>query len=440
MGRLVAETSAESIPADVLLRAKVSLVHDLSMALASRHQDNVAHLMAKTYWRLPSEASLLLSGTRVSVEGAAFANAALINARSQDDTHAGSTSHPGCCSIATALAMAEAMDGSGSDFLVAMVLGYEVLCRIGRDFDQLMTARGFRAAAVLGGFGATAAAARLMSLSASQTSHALALTANLAGGLAQVWREGSAEGPLQMAFAARNGISAARAAAAGATAAAGALDGEAGMYQAFAGASGEPSEALHGIGRDWQLREVTVKPYPVCAILQGPVWCLLDLMKRHAIETSTIADIILELSPYEAAYPGIDNAGPFASAIATKMSAQFSLALAIIDGRIRPEGLMRIADSAILALAGRVRVVAAQDIVPRLCRLTVRLASGRSVAGSVDKPIGQPDYDDIADFARSMAAEIGTSDAAIDRLVNEIAGLERAPTIHRLVASVLACQ
>ena len=232
MGHLVADTAHAAIPDQVRLRARVSLLHNLTVGLAGRSRDPVAHRMARRFWADPAEATLLHDGARTSIEGAAFANAALFHARSQDDTHAASTSHPGSPTMAAALAIGEAGGHGGAEVLDAIVLGYEVLGRVGRDFDERITARGFRAAAVLGGFGAAAAAARLLRLSAEQTAHALGFAANLAGGLAQVWREGSAEGPLQLGFAARNGIAAARAAAAGATAAGAALDGPAGFFHA----------------------------------------------------------------------------------------------------------------------------------------------------------------------------------------------------------------
>jgi 2-methylcitrate dehydratase PrpD len=439
MGRLVAETAAANIPEAVVQRAKVSLLHNIVVGLAARYRDNIGQRMAGRYWPEPPEATLLGNGARVSAEGAAFANAALMNARSQDATHAGSTSHPGSPTLAAAMAVAEAHTSTGSEFLVATILGVEVLCRIGRDFDHLIAARSFRPAAVLAGFGAIAATARLTRLTAEQTAHALGLGANLAGGLSQVWLEGSAEAPLQLAFAARNGIAIARAAACGARAAVHAFEGEAGFYRAFAGASSQPFEALDGVGRHWQLSEITLKTYPVCAILQGPVGLVLDLMAADALTSGALAEIVLELNPYEAAYPGIDHAGPFASSVTTKMSAQFCLALAAIDGRITPDGLGRVGDGQVLATAACVKVVANPAIEERRCRIRLGLRDGRVVSGSVDAPVGQPSYDDVVCFARSLAEEIGTTTFAIQLLADVIAGIDRAAGIGGLMTAAVAC-
>jgi 2-methylcitrate dehydratase PrpD len=439
LGILTAETDQKSIPATVLERAKVSLLHNLAVGLAGRRRETVAHVATQRFWAQPAEATLLYNGARVSVEGAALANGALINVRSQDDTHAGSTSHPGSPTMAAALAVAEAGGNTGAEFLAAIILGYEVLCRIGRDFDDSVTARGFRSAAILGGFGAAAATARLMRLSATQTTHAFGLQANFAGGLTQVWREGSAEAPFQIGFGARTGIASARVASVGGAAALGALDGEAGLYATFAGTRAKPVEALAGIGTHWQFVEVTVKPLPVCAILQGPALLFLDLLRQHQIAPDNLAEITLALSPFEADFPGIDFAGPYASAIATKLSAQFSLGLAAVDGRITPEGLSRVDDPAVLAISRLVRVDRDATIPNRLCRLSIRLRDGTSYAGTVDVAAGQPSFAACAAFVRTLGPEIGAELPALDRLIAAVEGLQAAPDIRELIAAAVAC-
>ncbi len=427
-----------AIPAAVIERAKVSLIHNLCVALAGRDREPVAATAAARFWALPAEATLLQGGARVSAEGAAFANAALMHARSQDDTHAASTSHPGAPVMATALALGEARGCSGAELLRAIVLGYEALGRIGRDFDHLATARGYRAAALFGVFGATAAAAALLRLSGEATAHALGLATHMAGGTAQVWIEGSAEGPLQLGFAARNGLLAARLAQTGATAAPHALDGASGLFRTAAGTRDAPVEALADLGTAWQIAEATVKPHPACAILQGPLDALLDLARTHGFAARSVTDITLALSPFEAAYPGVDNPGPFGSAIATKLSAQFCLALALDEGRVTPDGLLRLTDPDVLALSRTVRVVADPALEPRLSRLAVTLDGGRVVSATVDTPAGRPSLVEVGRFAHAMAPEMGMRASAIDRLLAAIDGLEQAAECGELIARLRA--
>ena len=437
LGAFVAATDYAAIPPAIVARAKVSLVHNLAMALAGRKYERHAHAMAKKFWPLPPQATLLYDGARVSMEAAAFANGALMHARSQDDTHAGSTSHPGSATMPAAFAVAEAEGCNGAELLAAIVLGYEVLGRIGRDFDHLVTAKGFRSAAVFGGFGAAAAAAKLLRLSASETAHALGIVAHMCGGLAQVWEEGSPEFPLQLGFAARNGIFAARAAQGGATAARESLVGKSGLFSAYAGVHTPATEALAGLGQSWQFQEVTVKSHPVCAILQGPVDSMLRVCRSNDVDPRAGAEVVLELSPYEATYPGVDNPGPFVSNTAAKMSAQYSLSLAMLDRRLTMDGLFRLTDPAIAAQAARVRVHSDPKLIPRSSRLSLVFADGRTLVAEVGSPVGKPDFDEIVAFAYAMIPEMEVGSAAVDHMIQAVAQLERAPNLHELFDNVM---
>ncbi|MDF0596593.1 MmgE/PrpD family protein [Psychromarinibacter halotolerans] len=436
LGRFVAETSPGDIPERVRERARVSLLHNLCMARAGRGRYGSADAYARRFHAVPAEATLLSGGARVTAEAAAFANGSLFHARSQDDTHPGSTSHPGAPVMAAALAVAEAEGATGAQFLDAVILGYEALCRAGRDFDELVTKRGFRAAAVIGGFGSAAAAARLMRLDAEQTGHALAFSAHQAGGLAQVWVEGTDEFPMQLGLAAHAGLRSARLASLGMTAARSMLEGAKGFYATYAGADAAPVEALHGLGEAWQFDEVTVKAFPACAILQGPLGALQGLL--DTIGLARIDRIDLSLSPYEAGYPGVDNAGPaFAGPTAAKMSAQFCLGVMALDERLRLSDLSRTTEPEIAAMAERITVHPDPAVEPRLCRVRVTLDDCRVLEVEVNEPVGRPDFDAMARFAQQLAPEMDLSEAGVSRLADEVRAIDRAPDMTGLLAACL---
>jgi len=439
LGAFVAGATSETIPGRVYDRARISLIHNLCVAMAGRSRETVAARYAARWQAAPAEATLLASGTRVSAEGAAFANGALFHARSQDDTHPPSSSHPGAPVMAAALAVAETEDCSGRDFLAAVILGYEVLGRLGRDFDEQVSARGFRAAAVIGAFGAAAAAARLMRLDATATAAAIGFAAHTGGGLAQVWVEGSAEFPLQLGMAARNGVVAARLAAAGLRPAHRAIEGKAGFYNAYAGAKSPPDEALAGLGQDWQFDEVTTKPFPACAILQGPLELLARMRTRHGADARNVAALVLHLSPYEAGYTGVDNNGPrFASPAATKMSAQFCLAAMLARGRLQMSDLDAFDDPGITSLVSRVSVATDPALEPRQCRIVLRRTDGSEATETVLEPAGRPDMAQMSALASGMAAEIGWDKARIQRLIQCVVALDDADSVSDLLAACTA--
>ena len=422
-------------PDAAIHRAQINLVHNLTVALAGRSRETVAHRVAANGRSGPS--TLLASGRRTCPDWAALANGALMAIRSQDDTHLASTAHPGAPVTAAALAVAEAQRSSGRALLESLVFGYETLGRIGRDFDKEVTARGFRAAAVWAGFGAAGATARLRGLDAEAAAHALALATHQAGGLLQVWREGSAEFPYHLGFGARNGLVAAELAAAGATAGRGMLDGAQGLYAAFAGVRTEPVEALRGLGEDWQVMEVAVKSFPCCAVLQAPMGAILDLADE--VKGAAVERCVLTLNPFEANFPGINYAGPdFASATATKMSAQFCLGVGLLDRRLTLDDLHRLEDPDILRLAGRIAVESDAGLEERHCRIDLHLSDGRTLTSRVDKAGGQPDFAEVRAFALRMAPEIGTDAEKIGAIVDEIERLHESSDLTPLINAIIA--
>ncbi|MBI4591069.1 MAG: MmgE/PrpD family protein [Candidatus Rokubacteria bacterium] len=435
-GEFVAQTKLAELPPEVIAKAKTCLLHNLGVALAGRRAEELVHSLVARAYAIPRESTLFWDGSRASAEGATLANAALMHARTQDDTHFPSSTHTGSTVIPAALAMAEAHGRTGGEFLTAMVLGYEVAARVGREYDTITTPRGFRATSIFGVFGAAAAAARLMGLPAEGVASALGFAANLAGGLGQTWIEGSSEWRFQVGIAGRNGIFAARIAARGAVAARESLEGVAGFYQAFGGTLDPAETTTAGLGKDWEILEVTLKPFPVCAIHQSPVGMMIQLATTHELRPDHVAEIILHLSPYEATYPGINGLGPFSDQGGTLMSAQYCMALALIDRKATLDGLFRFDDPTIRELSKRVRVVSDESLAPLCSRLSVRTVDGRLLtAETVATPTTHRfTFDEDAALIRALAPEMVEPADRTERLVEAVRGLERQPGLTQLLS------
>ena len=189
----------------------------------------------------PGTATLIGDGERVHVEQAAFANAVLMHARAQDDTHYPSQTHPGTAVIPAALAMGEHAEADGARFLAAIVAGYEVATAVGEELADAAIERGFRAASIFGALGAAAAGAVAAGLDEDRSANAIALAASFAAGLAQTWTDGAEEWSYQLGLAARSGVTATLLARAGVNGARFALEGASGFAAAFAGTELTPS-------------------------------------------------------------------------------------------------------------------------------------------------------------------------------------------------------
>jgi 2-methylcitrate dehydratase PrpD len=118
-------------------------------------------------------ATALLDGRRLSVPGAAWANGVLANALDYDDGHRITKGHPGAMVIPAALATAESVGASTTQFLEAVLVGYEVAIRAGILLHEREAQ--YHASAAWGSLGVAVASARLLGLDPPELRHAVGI-------------------------------------------------------------------------------------------------------------------------------------------------------------------------------------------------------------------------------------------------------------------------
>ncbi len=427
-----------ALPAAVLEKAKACLLYGLAVGVASVGADApVRAARALDREAAAGRASRLLDGRRGPPGAAALANAVLLHSRVQEDAHP--AGHMGVVVLPAALALAEHEAGTGADLLAAVVAGYEVALRVGRDHAAALSARGFRTTPAYGVLGAAAAAARLLRLDPGRTADALALAANFAGGLREFVRAGTGEYPFQAGIAARDGLAAAFLAAEGARAAPSALGGDAGFFRVFGDRSEDYGRRLaERLGEEFEVLRVGYKPFPVCQFHRGIVRGVLAL--RAEASGAALRALRIRMHPFEADFVGVRHAGPFHSFSQTFMSAPFCAALAWVRGAVTLAGLHRVADPEVLEAAARVEV-AADPGRPRYRPLVgLVLADGRTLEW--EETAGDDAYrltwPEAARMTGVLGAEVGVPEELGLRLVRAVESLEAAPAAGPLVEAALA--
>lgn len=431
----------DGMPEAVREKCKVSLLHNLSVALAGGPLLGAAGRYAQALEEQGPNARsrLLISGRPASADTAAFANAALMHARAQDDVYFPGLTHAGSIMVPAVLAVAEERGSTGRELVTALCAGWEAAGAISQGFAPRTTPRGFRASGIYGVFASTVGVARLLGLDAQATAHAIGIAASCASGTNQTWVAGTQEWQLQIGMASRNGILAARLAAAGATGAPDALEGSAGFYYAFMGNRDGVETVGEDLRQTWRSLDVTYKPYAVCAILQAPVKQALAFACEHDLSPDDIRAVRLHLAPAEAAYPGTDAPGPFTDIGGTLMSAQFCLSLALAERRVKGEDLRRLDDPRLRPLIARTRVIADESLVTRSFILEIDRADG-STLRHVSPVEGEPfnwDRDEVASNVRAMSDELPLSSEGIARLIEMVLAAEQVKA-RDLVSACIA--
>ncbi len=440
MAEFVAALKFSDIPARTAEKAKVTLLHDLGVALAGHRLADQANAAARVLGgggRADGRARLLVDGSPVGLQAAALATGALIHARSQDDTYLPGRTHLGATTLPALLALADERDSSGEDFLTAMVAGYEAACALSAACCEQVTARGFRATAVFGPIAAAAASARLLGCSAGQTVSALGLAASSAGGTNQTWLAGTGEWQFQVGSASRNGMVAAVLAAQGVTGAPDCIDGRVGLLQAFAGDVHGAADVGTDLGRRWRMNDVTFKPYPVCALNQIPVTLLVRVLTEHDLRERQIQSVTLALPPHDASYPGLDSRGPFTEVGAALMSAAYCGAIAIRERTVRLSDLRRFDDQAFLALAQKISLVADAELPTGSCRAVVRSDLG-TISATFDSTPATFNWsrDETLQRLRAIAEDMPYPLDRFDSFADLVSALDRRSVRELIDATV----
>ena len=404
----------DDVPDDVIEMARSCILYGLGIAMCGRGERSATvGLNAARSMDAGSSggATILFDGSKATVPAAIMANTALFHARAQEDTSG--TAHLGAVLIPVVLALLETRRAPIENLLPAVIAGYEVGGQLEAALAKSTLACGFRASCLYGLLSATAAACRLLGHDATVTRHALAHAAAFDGGNAQSIAEGSHEWRFQLGMAGQAALSAVALAAAGSEGASQAFEGKFGFAQVFARQPLE-SSMIAGLGRDWILRRVMFKPYPVCAHNQSAVAGAIRL--REQLKGREAERIEVHVNPYMV--PGMLLKGPFTSASETLLSTPFCVATALVRGRVEIADLEDFSSREVEATTAKVEVVANPAIGYPASEILFHARGGEVIrhAERVKPEDYTYDLDQTLAQLRRMVGELNIPKSALDRL------------------------
>ncbi|MEM9047947.1 MAG: MmgE/PrpD family protein [Pseudomonadota bacterium] len=265
-------------------KARIFLLDSFGVGIAGSSGASVAALTETVArWGTGDEATVWVSGARLPAGAAAIVNAYQIHCLEFDCVHEGAVVHPMATVLSAMMAYAERRSAaghpvSGRDFLLALCLGVDVATLLGVACTGPV--RFFRPATA-GGFGATAALARLEGLDGLGVKNALGAVYAQTSGTLQPHVEGSPMLGLQIGFNARAAIEAVDLARAGLRGPHDVIDGPYGYLRLIEGDAFDLSKITPLIGQDWQIARLAHKPFPSGRLTHGVVDALMQLTARH---------------------------------------------------------------------------------------------------------------------------------------------------------------
>ena len=449
--RFVLGLTGAGIPAPVTAKAAVLMLDTLGSCLASSRED-FGRAVLDSAERLggPQESTLIGTKAKAGAASAALANATLAHGLDFDDTREDAIVHTGCVAVTTALAVGEAVGASGRAVLEAMIAGVEVMCRVGLAVPGRFHARHFHPTSLTGSFAAAAVAGKLYHLNEDQLVHAFGICGSQAGGIIEYLADGSWTKRLHPGWAAHAGVAAVILARAGFTGPETVFEGTHGFYQAFAGGSAEATvdALLDTLGHQWELEQLTLKPYPCGSIAQPYMDCALRLREKHQIRPEDIASVSCRTAqgPVPRLWEPLAAKHRPANGYAAKFSLPYLLAVMFVKGRASLAEFTdeAVRDPAVLEVAGKVGYELDPTIdYPRqfIGQVAVRLRDGRRLEESQDHPRGGPDSpmsrDEVEAKFRGNASLV-VPDAQASRVISLVGDITSQSDVHALMRSLAA--
>ena len=293
LAQFAVQLQYSDLPPAVIEKAKEIALHAWGVQLAGSTLpwSKTAYRYVRDSGGVP-QSTVVNYGLKTSAVNAAFANGTFGHGFEMDDNHAATGLKGGCVVVPAVLAVGEQQLSTGKDFILATVVAYEVMTRIGLSVTPGLWQRGYIPTGVCGPFAATTAAGKLLRFDEKTMLNAISIAAAHSAGLADAPASGG--GSLKRilgGMAASNGLRSAFLAGDGLTGPQTMLEGERCFCRAFGDASNNMAALTSGFGTEWQILRVHYKIYAQDGFIQPMTEALERIVKQHNFSPEDIAEV-----------------------------------------------------------------------------------------------------------------------------------------------------
>ena len=374
---------------------------------------------------------------------AAFTNGVLAHSDETDDSHGPSRSHPGVSVVPAAFAAGEQFTITGTHFLRAVTLGYDIGTRItmsmGGPAYQAATHRSTHGTAA--SFGAGAAAGCAAGLSAEKMRLLLDYTAQQTSGIG-AWSRDAEHMEKAFLFAGKPAAGAVLAATlihSGWTGVDDIFSGPDNFFEALAPRENgiikaDPTALVEKLGERYEITRTNIKKWTVGSPIQAPLDALTSFFNQRSFSADDVSKLVVRIAS--------DEANTVSNRDMPDICMQHMVAIMLLDKTVTFRSVhdkARMKDPAVLHQRAKVDVIADPRIDARRPRreaiVELTLADGtqltewvRDVRGTAENPMTR---NEVVDKARDLIAPVlGT--ATCSALIDKLLSLETLRNIREL--------
>ncbi len=280
-------------------------------------------------------ATVLATGEPMAPQWATLANGAMAHSLDYDNHHAKGVIHAGSSVVNAALAAGEETGASGSELITAVVIGYEIACRLAMALGPHSSHEmGFHPTGTCATFATSAVIGRLRGSPSDVIVNAMGLNGSQAAGSMQYVRNGAWNKRTHPGLATHAAFIAATLAEEGFIGAAEVFEGEQGFLQGYA-LRPRPEEATRTLGESYEILENAIKPYALCRYTHQTLDLLIDYAHDHDPDPAGVGSIVIEMPTYGVQLCGspIEAKRNPTSPVDAQFSGPFAAAMALIERR-----------------------------------------------------------------------------------------------------------
>lgn len=436
--RFVATAGPQILSDRIRERLKEYIIDFIAVTLAASHNADSTVSICNAIKALGGQtgsSTVLGRGKSFAPQYAGLLNAALGHSLDFDDTYAKGTLHAGVTAIAAGLTQAELL-GNMADidrFLVAVAVGYEITCRLGKELGNEAYARGFHNTSTAGIFGAVATIAVLKNFSIETIENAFGLAGSKASGSMQYLENGSWNKRLHPGFAVHDAFLCTAFAEAGVIGAAKIFEGTFGFLQGYSPKADKDLEYLTSdLGQRWEFLETSLKPFPACRMTHGFIEHAAKFgYDKGNVTPAEVKAITLSLSPNNVSVVGAATKNKIhpENMVDAQFSAYFTTANSFLfgsDNGVRCYEQDRLLNPEIRQLCDKITCLADGSLRQFGSKLRIDYENGTFDEVVIPYPLGESQHP----FTRDQV------DAKFFGLVQPVLGEQRAVAIRDTVNEI----
>lgn len=434
----MSEAGAKALPDDVAEKTKQHILDTFAAMISGSElpPGRAALGFAKEYGG-KEVATVVASNTLCGALEAAMVNGVTAHSDETDDSNGPSHSHPGCAVVPAALAAGERFGISGSQFLRAVALGYDVGCRftITLGGQRYENESHFSTHSIATIFGAAAAAGCAANLNARQMRLLLGYAAQQCSGLTS-WRRDSEH--MQKAFVfggmtARSGLTSALVVHAGWTGVEDILTGTDNFFEAF-NQRADSAGLVDKLGERYEVSRTDIKKWTVGSPIQAVLDAMVILLERHHYDAGQVRQVTVRLAPPEATT--VNNREM------PDICAQHMTAVMLLDKTVTfrsAHDQARMKDPATLRERAKVQLIpdeALSRFLPtRAAKVEITLIDGTQLSEEVDAVRGTAknpmSHDEVIAKVRDLVTPV-QGEAKCSDLIEKILKIENVKDIREI--------